>query len=110
MVSALQALADSLSAKRADLIEKGLLDEPDGWPARFRINDMSLQEGGLLDFRLSWNNPHLTHRDGIDADVDVRDTTTFDELDRWVQFYWIQELGHSVNNERKCCNHQHLDY
>jgi hypothetical protein len=37
------------------------------------VNDMSLPQGGLYDFRNSWAPPHATHREG--RTVDINSTT-----------------------------------
>jgi hypothetical protein len=36
-----------------------------------RINDMSLQYGGLFDANNNWNIPHREHRKGINADIGI---------------------------------------
>jgi hypothetical protein len=38
---------------------------------RLRINDMSLQYGGLFDANNNWNIPHREHRKGINADIGI---------------------------------------
>lgn len=36
---------------------------------RLRVNDMSLENGGLFDFQNTWLYPHRTHRVGNNADI-----------------------------------------
>lgn len=36
---------------------------------KLRINDMSLEYGGLFDFENNWATPHRSHRIGINADI-----------------------------------------
>ena len=40
---------------------------------RVGINDMSLEWGGLFDFRSTWAPPHQLHRRGENVDVRIRD-------------------------------------
>jgi hypothetical protein len=39
---------------------------------RLRINDMSLEYGGLFDINENWQPPHNTHRSGTNADIGYR--------------------------------------
>lgn len=39
---------------------------------KIRVNDMSLPQGGLLDFKNTWAPPHDTHRDGKHVDIQLR--------------------------------------
>ncbi len=45
-----------------------IVRNPDDAPT-IRINDFSLQHGGLYDFRDNWYEPHRTHRFGNDIDI-----------------------------------------
>lgn len=36
---------------------------------KLRINDMSLENGGLFDFKNNWSPPHKSHRTGTNADI-----------------------------------------
>jgi len=40
-----------------------------GQTQRLSINDISLPQGGLFDFRLDWSPPHEFHRKGIEVDI-----------------------------------------
>jgi len=42
---------------------------------RVGINDMSLEWGGLFDFRSTWASPHDYHRTGENVDVRTVDKT-----------------------------------
>ena len=37
------------------------------------VNDLSLPDGGLFDFKNTWSPPHNTHRTGTDADINRTD-------------------------------------
>ena len=39
---------------------------------KLRINDMSLENGGLFDVNNNWNIPHKSHRIGTNADIGFR--------------------------------------
>ncbi|HET9830608.1 MAG TPA: hypothetical protein VFP91_02815 [Vicinamibacterales bacterium] len=39
--------------------------------ARLAINDMSIEPGGLFDYRGTWAPPHVSHRLGNDADLNL---------------------------------------
>jgi murein endopeptidase len=36
---------------------------------KLRINDMSLEYGGLFDVRNNWSSPHKGHRKGLNVDI-----------------------------------------
>lgn len=54
-VSKIKALADSVYADSSYVL---------------RINDMSLKLGGPFDINNDWDTPHVTHREGVQADID----------------------------------------
>lgn len=39
---------------------------------RLSVNDISLPQGGLFDWKTDWVVPHRTHRRGTDVDINVR--------------------------------------
>lgn len=49
-----------------------------GWPGvlrvqpgqPMRINDISLERGGMFDIQADWNPPHDSHRSGTDVDIE----------------------------------------
>ncbi len=69
---------------------------------------MSLRLGGLFDVDSTWTFPHMDHRDGVDADIDVRRETSDDNYGRLVRALWMTKLGHELLNERRLHNHYHL--
>jgi hypothetical protein len=109
---ALQELADSL-ASIARFIES--LPEPfrkryGRFPSVLAVNDMSLPWGGLFDINAEWVNPHMEHRNGLDADVDVRRGAQDDAYARSVLRLWVDRMGHTVYDERQTGNHYHLNF
>jgi len=74
LVSKLKALADSVHADSSFVL---------------RINDMSLKFGGPFDINNDWDTPHITHREGVSADVDDVDangkTIRKKYLERWLK-------------------------
>jgi hypothetical protein len=54
LVSKISALADQFKAQYSSPIY---------------VNDMSLQWGGLFDYRAQWGTPHQTHREGRHVDI-----------------------------------------
>jgi hypothetical protein len=42
---------------------------------RLRVNDMSLETGGLFDFENTWQPPHFGHRRGQEVDIGFRGLT-----------------------------------
>jgi len=55
LLTAIQTIAASYSSLHAGI--------------RLRINDMSLEFGGLFDANNNWNVPHREHRKGINGDI-----------------------------------------
>ena len=45
------------------------------WPEPFRVNDASLELGGLFDIYGDWTNPHKEHRRGVSVDLRANEGT-----------------------------------
>ncbi|HEV2173100.1 MAG TPA: hypothetical protein VGR71_06015, partial [Nitrospira sp.] len=110
MVSSIRALADALRPIADSIAALPPPASPEEFPRHLRVNDMSLPEGGLFDFKYSWANPHLTHRSGTDADVDVRRGAEWNFYYKTVYRIWVEQMGHWLANERNSANHVHLGY
>ncbi len=111
LVAALQALADSLASFAATIPSLPADKRPSGdFPVVFGINDMSLPEGGIFDLDGTWAPPHADHRVGIEADVDVRRGSDWDDYANYVTLIWETKLRHHVGDERADHNHFHLRY
>lgn len=110
MNSELVELADELRSVADSLAALPPSERPGSFPTRLGVNDMSLSQGGLFDFVDAWTNPHLTHRAGTDADVDVRQGADWDFYYKPVKRVWVDEMGHWLANERASANHVHLGY
>jgi len=55
MITSIQNIADDYA-----LLHSGII---------IRVNDMSLENGGLFDANNNWSNPHQSHRMGTNADI-----------------------------------------
>jgi hypothetical protein len=109
----LAQLADSVAAlaRRIDSLPPS--KRPAGvYPSRLGVNDMSLPNGGLFDIDTAqsgaWQYPHLTHRDGQHADVDIRADTTWAALSKYVKGIWQGQFGLKFVDERRTKHHVHL--
>jgi hypothetical protein len=109
MAAAVRQLADSVSAFASRIAALPFQARPSGrFPSQLGVNDMSLRLGGLFDVDSTWTFPHVDHRDGFDADIDVRRETSDDNYARLVRAVWMAKLGHELLNERRLHNHYHL--
>lgn len=70
---------------------------------------MSLPWGGLFDLDGTWHYPHMAHRTGRSADLDVRRDPGDNYLALAVFNIW-EGLGGRVVNERQALNHLHLEF
>lgn len=68
------------------------------------VNDMSLPDGGLYDFRNTWAPPHATHREGRTADIN---STSMQQGERDFFKVTALSLGFSVTLETNP-EHWHL--
>ena len=110
MVSAIRTLADTLQ-RIADFLATLPTDQrpPGRFPRTLGVNDMSLPWGGLFDLDGTWHYPHMAHRTGRSADLDVRRDPGDNYLALAVFNIW-EGLGGRVVNERQALNHLHLEF
>jgi len=72
-----------------------------------RINDISLEWGGLFDINGNWYPPHETHREGIHVDVDDK-TAEGEKVDKiWLKNIVTKKLDGEFRDE---INHFHLTF
>ncbi|MCY7378984.1 MAG: hypothetical protein LH467_06530 [Gemmatimonadaceae bacterium] len=77
-------------------------------PTRLGLNDVSLPTGGRFDLSRTWKQPHVSHRKGYDADLDVRRESSDDALARLITRLWVLEWKNAIKDERQSSNHYHL--
>lgn len=51
--------------------------------SRLFYNDQSLARGGLFDINGNWTDPHETHREGRNADIQMTNNTTGVPEEEW---------------------------
>jgi hypothetical protein len=110
-VGAIEALADSLAIFAARIPTLPTAERPTGvFPSSLGVNDLSLGDGGLFDYKQTWAPPHENHRVGDDADIHLPTGTTWDDYADFVRLIWEVKMGHQAGDERVKANHFHLHY
>jgi hypothetical protein len=77
---------------------------------KLRINDMSLEYGGLFDFENNWTTPHRSHRIGINADIGF---SGVDTLGSCIERLNLRDLEKTIEDQTQIrpyveCNHFHI--
>jgi hypothetical protein len=92
----------ALNSKLLDLAKKFFAERK----KKLLVNDMSLRQGGVLDFNDTWVPPHQTHQDG--RHVDIQMVGAMDNDDRKA----FRRIAESVFGKRHVCidggTHWHL--